>query len=129
MPDPTPYAVALAEDIAHRLGQLTEHLGQAPPRQAAQILDKVLDAEEGILGRTTGLMATGSSFAQHHAQAGSFPPEVWLALGRAANELNDICLDLDEHADDIRRLALPPGTEHAVAAKPVASDMVIRRRR
>ncbi|MGW3009591.1 hypothetical protein ACWC9R_12245 [Streptomyces sp. NPDC001219] len=129
MPDPTPYAVALAEDIAHRLGQLTEHLAQAPPRQAAQILGTVLDAEEGILGRATGLMATGSSFARHHAQAGSFPPEVWLALGRAANELNDICLDLDEHADDIRRLARPPGAEHAVAVKPVASDMVIRRRR
>ncbi|MFJ8676338.1 hypothetical protein [Streptomyces sp. NPDC093589] len=129
MPAPTSEAVALADDIARRIGQLTEYLAQAPPRQAARILAKVLDADEGVLGRMTGLMAAGSRFAQHHAQAGTFPPEVWLALGRAANELDDIGLDLNEHADEIQRLAAPPASEHTVATKPVASDMVVRRRR
>ncbi|MFC5253045.1 hypothetical protein [Streptomyces nigrescens] len=129
MPDSTPYAVALAEDIARRLHRLSEHLAQAPPRQAAQILGKVLDADEGVLGRMTGLMATGSQIAQHRAQAGSFPPEVFLAVGRAANELHDIALDLDEHADDIHRLATPPTAAHPAVAKPVASDMVVRRHR
>ncbi|MGY4957921.1 hypothetical protein [Streptomyces nigrescens] len=129
MPDPTPYAVTLAEDIAHRLDQLTEHLAQAPPRQAAKILGKVLDADEGVLGRMTGLMATGSQIAQHRAQAGALPPEVALALGRAAHELNDIALDLDEHVDDIHRLANPPTAAHPAVAKPVASDMVVRRHR
>ncbi|MFI0711339.1 hypothetical protein ACH4SK_11895 [Streptomyces inhibens] len=129
MPDPTPYAVALADDIAHRLNQLTEHLAQAPPRQAAQILGRILDADEGVLGRMAGLMATGSQTAQHRAQAGAFPPEVFLALGRAANELHNIALDLDEHADDIHHLATPPTAAHPAVAKPVASDMVVRRHR
>ncbi|MET7795347.1 hypothetical protein [Streptomyces decoyicus] len=129
MPDPTPYAVTLAEDIAHGLDQLTEHLAQAPPRQAAKILGNVLDADEGVLGRMTGLMATGSQIAQHRAQAGSLPPEVFLALGRAANALHDIALDLDEHADDIRRLANPPTAAHPAVSKPVATDMVVRRHR
>ncbi|MGY5130315.1 hypothetical protein [Streptomyces nigrescens] len=34
--------VQLAGSIAGRLGQLAEHLSQAPPREAAQILGKVL---------------------------------------------------------------------------------------
>lgn len=129
MPDPTPYAVTLAKDIAHQLNQLTEHLAQAPPRQAAKILGTVLDADEGVLGRMTGLMATSSQIAQHRAQAGFFPPEVSLALGRASNDLHDIALDLDEHTDDIHRLANPPTATHPAAAKPVASDMVVRRHR
>ncbi|MGY5079257.1 hypothetical protein ACWIGX_19555 [Streptomyces nigrescens] len=133
MPDPTPYAVTLAEDIAHGLDQLTEHLAQAPPRQAAKILGRVLDADEGVLGRMTRLMAAGSQIAQLRAQAGALPPEVALALGRAAHELNDIALDLDldldEHVDDIHRLANPPTAAHPAVAKPVASDMVVRRHR
>lgn len=129
MTDPTPFAVALAEDIAHRLGLLTEHLAQAPPRQAAQILEKVLDADEGVLSRTTGLMVTGSQIAQHRAQVGAFPLEICLALGRAANALNDIALDLDEHTGDIHHLADPPAASHPAVAKPLASDMVVRRHR
>ncbi|MFP8959219.1 hypothetical protein ACLIYP_01415 [Streptomyces nanhaiensis] len=129
MTDSTPYAVTLAEDITRRLGQLTEYLAQAPPRQAAQILGKVLDCDDGVLGQVTALLATGSHFAKHHARAGTFPPEVWLALGRASNELHDIGLDLDEHLADIERLAAPPAAAGATTAKPVASDMVVRRRR
>ncbi|WP_432141054.1 hypothetical protein [Streptomyces sp. bgisy084] len=129
MPDPTPYAATLAEDIAHGIDQMAEHLAQAPPRKAAKILGKLLDAHEGVLGRMTRLVAIGSQIAQHRAQDGTLPPEVALALGRAANELNDIALDLDEHADDIRRLANPPTAAHPAVAKPVASDMVVRRHR
>ncbi|MFD8590803.1 hypothetical protein ACFV1B_14855 [Streptomyces sp. NPDC059637] len=129
MTDPMPCSVALAEDITHRLGQLTEYLAQAPPRQAAQILGKVLDSDEGILGQVTALLATGSYFAQHHARIGTFPPEVWLALGRASNKLHDIGLDLDEHLADIQRLAASATAANAAAPKPVASDMVVRRRR
>lgn len=129
MPDPVPYPVALVADISHRLGQLSEHLAQAPPQLAAQILGTVLDTNEGILGRMTGLMATGSHVARHHAHTVSFPPEVRLALGRAANELHDIALDFDEHADAIRRLATRPTTMATPGPKPVPVDETSRRRR
>ncbi|MFB7270790.1 hypothetical protein [Streptomyces sp. NPDC056244] len=129
MPDPTPYAVMLADDIARRLGQLSEHLSQAPPQQAAQILSKVIDADEGVLGRVTALLVTGSRVAQHQAQAGSLPPEAGLALGRAANKLHDIALDLDEHAEAIQRLADPPAVTYTAAARPAASGIAAGRRR
>ena len=127
MPDPTPYPVHLARGISRQIDQLTEHLAQATPRQAAQILGQVLDAEHGVLGRLTNLVATASHFAKDHAQAGTFPPEVWLALGRAANGLHDTSLDLDEHADDFRHLATTPSVTSVPA--PVASALVARRHR
>ncbi|MGW6742852.1 hypothetical protein ACWGDX_19370 [Streptomyces sp. NPDC055025] len=129
MPDPTPYAVLLADDIARRLGHLAEHLSQASPQQAAQILGNVIEANEGVLGQVTALLVTGSRLAQHHARAGSLPPEIGLALGRAANKLHDIALDLDEHADDIERLAEPPAAASAEAARPAAPGIVGGRRR
>ncbi|MDX3855656.1 hypothetical protein [Streptomyces sp. AK02-01A] len=116
MTDPNPYAVRLADEIARLIDLLGDHLTQATSRQAAQILTKVLDSEKGILGRLTTLVATGSQQAKHHTEAGTFPPEVWLALGRAANALDDVCLDLDEHADDVRRLAQAATPAHAVPA-------------
>ncbi|MFF3556141.1 hypothetical protein ACFYXL_22365 [Streptomyces tsukubensis] len=129
MTDPTPDALQLAGDIARRIDQLAEHLTAAPPPLAAQIIATVLDPEDGVLGRFTTLVATGSHFAKSHAEHGLLPPEVWLALGRAANELHDIGLDLDEHTDTLRELARPtsPGTTPSVA-KP-ASPLVTRRRR
>jgi predicted transcriptional regulator len=129
MTDPTPTPVRLAGDIARQLDQLAGQLTQAPPALAAQIIATVLDPEEGVLGRFTTLVATGSHFAKDHAENGLLPPEVWLALGRAANELHDIGLDLDEHTDTLRQLTRPvsPGTAPPVA-KPV-SPLIARRHR
>ncbi|MCY0940252.1 MULTISPECIES: hypothetical protein [Streptomyces] len=117
---------ALARQIARQIAQLNEHLSVASPEEAARILGRVLDPEEGVLGSLTTLVATGSRFAQDRARAGVLPPEVWLALGRAANELHDIALDLDDHAADIHRL-----TQQRTAATlpPAPSALVARRHR
>ncbi|MGW4200337.1 hypothetical protein [Streptomyces sp. NPDC004726] len=126
MTDTIPGPVRLAGDIARQIDQLAEQLLQAPPL-AAQIIATVLDPEEGVLGRFTTLVATGSHFAKGHAEHGLLPPEVWLALGRTANELHDIGMDLDEHTDTLRELARPasPGTTPSVA-KP-GSPLIARR--
>ncbi|MFE9407440.1 hypothetical protein ACFYN0_01350 [Streptomyces sp. NPDC006704] len=130
MTGPNPSPIQLADDIARQLSQLTQHLSQSPPHEAAQILGKVLDYDEGILGRVTALVATGSHFAQDRSQRGTLPPEVWLALGRAANELDNVGADLDEHTDTIRQLATPsPPPASRAAAKTMATAMVVRRRR
>ncbi|MCZ0974336.1 hypothetical protein O1L55_30010 [Streptomyces albulus] len=128
MTDPTPSSVRLADDIARQLSLLTQRLSQAPPREAAQILGKVLDYDEGILGRVTELVGTGSRFAQDRSQRGILGPEVWLTLGRAANELDSVGVDLDEHTDSIKQLAKPSPAATGPAPKPVASAMVVRRR-
>ncbi|MFK4222240.1 hypothetical protein [Streptomyces sp. NPDC019890] len=130
MTNTTPYPVRLARDISRQIDQLSEHLAQAPPRQAAQILGQVLDAEEGILGRLTTLVATGSHFAKDHTERGTFPPEVWLALGRAANDLSHLCVNLDEYADDFRQIAQTPSASSiTMTPTPVVSSLVARRRR
>lgn len=116
----------LTRHIAQQIALLNEHLVSAPPRQAARIIGQVLDPEDGILGQLTTLMVTGSRFAQDRATAGVLPPEVWLALGRAANEFNDIGLDLDDHVEDLRRLAQAPAATPVPAA---ASALVARRHR
>ncbi|WP_405734817.1 hypothetical protein OG607_41150 [Streptomyces sp. NBC_01537] len=110
MTDSTPYPVRLARDISRQIDQLSEHLAQAKPQQAAQIIVQVLDAEDGIIARLTALVTTGSHFAKDHARTGTFPPQMWLVLGRAANDLHDLCLDLDEHADDFGLLTDTPIT-------------------
>lgn len=117
---------ALARQIAQQIAQLSEHLIVAPPQQAARILGEVLDPEEGVLGSLTTLVATGSRFAQGPALTGALPPEVWLALARAANELHDIALDLDEHAADIHRLTQRPPD---AVLPPAPSALVARRHR
>ncbi|MCE7081684.1 hypothetical protein [Streptomyces sp. ST2-7A] len=129
MTDPTGDALALAEDIAQRLGRLNDRLTHAPPHRVARVLGTVLDGDRGALGRMTELLATGSYFTRHHARTGALPPEVPLALGRACNQLHDVGLDLDEHLPDLRRLAEPPTGPGAPPAKPVACDMLVRRRR
>lgn len=117
---------ALARQIAQQIAELNECLIVASPQQAARILSQVLEPEEGVLGSLTTLVATGSHFAQGRALNGALPPEVWLALGRAANELHDITLDLDEHAEDIRRLTQSPPS---AALPPAPSPLVARRHR
>ncbi|GLV88757.1 hypothetical protein Slala04_02110 [Streptomyces lavendulae subsp. lavendulae] len=125
MTDPTPDPVLLARHIAQQISRLTDHLAVAPPRQAAQMLGHVL-APDGVLDRMTGLVAAGSRFAKDRATSGALPPEVWLALGRASNDLDAICGDLAEHTEDINRLTQTPAT---ATARPVASALVARRHR
>ncbi|WP_406463325.1 hypothetical protein OH768_47710 [Streptomyces sp. NBC_01622] len=127
MPDLPPYySVRLADDIALQLGLLTQLLAHSSPQEAALILSKVLDYDEGLLGRVTELVATGSRFAQDHSQRGILPPEVWLAVGRSASEMGNIGAELGGHADTLKRLGAPS----AIApGKPVPSAMVVRRSR
>ncbi|PIM71288.1 hypothetical protein CTU88_14290 [Streptomyces sp. JV178] len=126
MPHPAPNPDRLADEIARQLGRLSDHLAILPAGEATRVIARVLDSEDGVLGRFTHLVATGSIFAKTQAERGSLPAEVWLALGRAANELHDIGLDLDEHTDTLQRLHTRP----AVTAKPpTAAPLVVRRRR
>ncbi|MDX2828825.1 hypothetical protein PV416_49240, partial [Streptomyces ipomoeae] len=104
MPHPAPNPDRLADEIARQLGQLSDHLELLPASEATRVIARVLNPEEGVLGRFTHLVATGSIFAKTQAERGALPAEVWLALGRAANELHDIGLDLDEHTDTLQRL-------------------------
>ncbi|WP_330324670.1 hypothetical protein [Streptomyces pseudovenezuelae] len=124
-----PLSVQLADDIAHQLGKLTHLLSQSPAHEAAQLLVKVLDHDEGVLGRVTELVATGSRFAQEHSQRGILHPEVWLALGRAANELDSVSEDLNEYTGTIKQLATPATRAASPAARPTGSAMVVRRHR
>ncbi|MEU9387081.1 hypothetical protein AB0D38_41805 [Streptomyces sp. NPDC048279] len=127
MSHPVPYPVRLADEITRHLGQLADHLSQLPPPQAAQVIARVLDPDAGVLGGITHLVATGSVFAKDQAERGALPAEVWLALGRAANELHDISLDLDEHRDTLQHVGTQPTT---TAAKPPApAPLVVRRHR
>ncbi|MGW2822116.1 hypothetical protein ACWC24_14055 [Streptomyces sp. NPDC001443] len=125
--DQKTYADSLADSIGRQLRDLTEYLAQPglPPEAATQALARVLDPDEGILGRFTVLVATGSVFAQAQAERGTLSAEVWLALGRAANRLHDIGLDLDG-AEALTEF----GTRCATTAKPpTAAPLVVRRRR
>ncbi|MFC9502743.1 hypothetical protein [Streptomyces sp. NPDC057002] len=127
MTHPAPDPVRLAGEITRQLGQLADHLSQLPPREATQVIARILDPDNGVLGGITHLVATGSVFAKDQAERGALPAEVWLALGRAANELHDITLDLDEHKDTLQRIGAHPAT---TAAKPPApAPLVVRRRR
>ncbi|CAM5243214.1 hypothetical protein SHIRM173S_09193 [Streptomyces hirsutus] len=94
-----------------------------PTHEAIQVIARVLEPQDGVLGRVTHLVATGSHFAKDQAERGILPAEVWLALGRAANELHDIALDLDEHTELTTRPAPIP------APPPNAAPLVARRRR
>ncbi|WP_447035860.1 hypothetical protein [Streptomyces sp. DSM 118878] len=126
MSHPVPYPVMLADEITRQLSQLVDHLSQLPPPQAAQVIARVLDPDTGVLDGVTHLVATGSRFAKDQAEQGALPAEVWLALGRASNELYDITLDLDEHQDTLRRVGTQPVT---TAAKPPAPAPLVARRR
>lgn len=122
-------SVQLAASIAHQVGQLRRHLALAPPHEAAQILAGVLDYDTGILAEVTQLVETGSRFAKVHSERGTLPPEVWLDMGRAANELNSVGAGLNEHTGTIKQVAQPAVPSSRPASAPVASAMVMRRRR
>ncbi|WP_432012625.1 hypothetical protein [Streptomyces cucumeris] len=125
MSRPAPYPVRLADEITRQLGQLADHLSHLPPPQAAQVIARVLAPDTGVLGGVTHLVATGSVFAKDQAERGALPPEVWLALGRASNELHNIALDLDEHQDSLHLVGTAPT---ATGAKPPAPAPLVARR-
>ncbi|KMS74099.1 hypothetical protein ACM01_15880 [Streptomyces viridochromogenes] len=129
MTDPNLPSVQLAASITRQLGQLGRLLDMAAPDEAAQILAGVLDYDSGILGEVTQLVGSGSRFAKNHSERGVLPPEVWLALGRAANELNSVGVDVHEHIGTIKQVVAPSAASSSPATPPVASAMVIRRRR
>ncbi|WP_405421522.1 hypothetical protein [Streptomyces erythrochromogenes] len=116
---------AFTDHLAQQISALAEHLATAPQPQAAQTLAQVLE-RDGLLDAVTGLISVGSRFAQDRATAGVLPAEVWLALGRATNELDDIGVDLDEHGETLRRLSQAPA---ATRVPPVASPLVARKHR
>ncbi|MCA1223526.1 hypothetical protein [Streptomyces sp. 8L] len=127
MSRPTLHPVRLADEITRYLGQLTDRLAQLPPPQAARVIAHVLEPNAGILGSVAHLLATATSFAKTQAAREVLPTEVWLALGRAANELHDLTLDLDEHRDPLQRAGIQPGT--APATPPAAAPLTARRHR
>ncbi|WGD39803.1 hypothetical protein [Streptomyces cathayae] len=127
MPRTTPYPTRLADEIARQLGRLTDHLSQLPPHEAIQVIARVLEPQDGVLSRVTHLVVTGSHFAKDQAERGILPAEVWLALGRAANELHDIALELDEHTDTLTELTTRPAP--IPTPPPNAAPLVVRRRR
>ncbi|MFD8816900.1 hypothetical protein ACFV23_36790 [Streptomyces sp. NPDC059627] len=127
MSHPTPYPVRLADEITRQLGQLADHLSQLPPPQAAQVIARVLDADNGVFSGVTHLVATGCLFAKHQAEHGVLPAEVWLALGRASNMLDDMVFELDEQKDILQRAGTQPTA--TVAKPPAPAPLVVRRHR
>lgn len=127
MTHPTLNPVQLADEITRQLGRLTEHLAQLPPDEATFVIARILNPDDGVLGGITGLVGAGSRFAKTQAEHGRLPAEVWLALGRAANALDDIGYDLDEHRATLQHISQQPTT---TAAKPPApAPLVVRRHR
>ncbi|MFE4054943.1 hypothetical protein ACFXP3_01315 [Streptomyces sp. NPDC059096] len=127
MTRPTPYPVRLADEIARQIGQLTDRLSHLPPAEATQVIARAIGAENGVLGRLTHLMATSSTIAKTQAENGTLPPEVPLALARAANDLHDVHLDLDEHTQALADFSAAPA---GPAVKPAApGPLVVRRHR
>ncbi|MGW4197103.1 hypothetical protein [Streptomyces sp. NPDC005004] len=127
MSHPSPDPLKLADEITRQLSRLADRLSQLPPSQATQVIARVLDADNGVFGGITHLMITGSRFAKDQAERGELPAEVWLALGRAANMLDDMVFDLDEHQETLRRISTQPTTIAATPPTPV--PLVVRRRR
>ncbi|MFE6779912.1 hypothetical protein [Streptomyces sp. NPDC057702] len=128
MSQPVPPPMRLADAITRRCGQLANQLAQLPPGQAAQVTARVLDADTGAFGDVLHPLVAGSVFAKGQAEGGALPAEVCLALGRGANELHDIAVDLDEHRGALQRLGSRPA---AASMKPPAEPalLVVRRRR
>ncbi|MEU2145128.1 MULTISPECIES: hypothetical protein [Streptomyces albovinaceus subgroup] len=127
MSHPAPYPIGLADEITRQLHLLAEHVAQLPPHQATQVIAHILNPDEGLLDGVTGLVSVSSTFARVHAERGVLPAEVWLALGRAANDLDAVVGDLDEHRATLRRFGAQPAT--SAAKPPPPAPLVVRRRR
>lgn len=124
------FAAHRAISIRHQLDALTRFLAEPglPPERAVDAVARILDPEKGVLAHFTDLVGAASRFARGEAERGALPAEIWLALGRAANELQDISADLEEHADTLRDLSGRPAPAVA-ATPPAAAPLVVRRRR
>lgn len=128
MTRPVPNPVHLAEDISTHLHALSEYVDQgAPPEAVARVLGSVLDGHDGILGRLTAFVENGSRATRKLAEEGSLRPDTWLALGRAANDLVQLCVELEDHTADFKRLGTPQAA--ATSVPPIASALVARRHR
>ncbi|BCM71249.1 hypothetical protein EASAB2608_06583 [Streptomyces sp. EAS-AB2608] len=122
---PTQNTTLLADEITRRLAQLSRALDQLPADQALKVIAHILNPDDGVLGRFTQLVEAGSRFAKDQAERGALPAEVWLALGRAANELYGIGCDLDDHKDTLVQLGTRAGP---APAKPVVPAPLVARR-
>ncbi|WP_435285406.1 hypothetical protein [Streptomyces bacillaris] len=127
MSHPAPYPIGLADEITRQLHLLAEHVAVLPPHQATQVIAHILNPDDGLLDSVTGLVSVSSTFAKVQAERGVLPAEVWLALGRAANDLDAVGGDLDEHRATLRRFAAQPAT--GAAKPPAPAPLVVRRRR
>ncbi|MFJ7527975.1 hypothetical protein ACIQ1S_23980 [Streptomyces griseus] len=127
MSHPVPYPIGLADEIARQLHLLAEHVAVLPPAQATQVIAHIINPDDGLLDRVIGLVSVSSTFAKVQAKGGALPAEVWLALGRAAMDLDAVGSDLDEHRATLLRFGAQSGTS---AAKPPApAPLVVRRHR
>jgi hypothetical protein len=83
------FTVGLVHAAARQVDLLAERLAAAGPEETRQILNAVVDAEDGVLGRTVTLLATSAYRARQHND-----PQAAL-YGQAANDLYDLLLRLD----------------------------------
>ncbi|MFF9001586.1 hypothetical protein ACF1GW_06630 [Streptomyces achromogenes] len=127
MPHSIPRIMVLADQIGLRMRQLSRVLDQLPADQALNVIAYTLHPDNSLLGSFTQLVETGARIARDQAERGMVAPEVCLSLGRAANELHSIGLDLDEHKDTLARAGAPAGTAEARPASP--APLVARRHR
>ncbi|MEV6807778.1 hypothetical protein [Streptomyces sp. NPDC051132] len=126
MPYPNPRVIVLADQVALWMRQVSRLLDQLPADQALNVVARILHPDDSLLGSFTHLVETGARVARGQAERGALPAEVCLALGRAANELHSISLDLAEHQETLARMA-SPGTAEAIPASP--APLVARRHR
>lgn len=78
-----------ATQVARRIDRLADHLSTAGPDETRRILNAVLDAEDGVLGRIITLLAAASYRAQHHGDPHA------AVYRQIANDLHDLVLDAD----------------------------------
>ncbi|WP_435598682.1 hypothetical protein [Streptomyces anulatus] len=127
MTHPAPYPIGLADEITRQLHLLAEHVAVLPPHQATQVIAHILKPDDGLLNGVTGLVSVSSTFARVQAERGVLPAEVWLALGRAATDLDAVGGDLDEHRATLRHFGAQPAT--GAAKPPAPAPLVVRRHR
>lgn len=127
MPHPTQNTARRTVEITQRLAHLSHDLHQLPADEAVQVIARIVNPDDGILGAFTQLVEAGSRLARHQAERGALPAEVWLSLGRAANELYSIGLDLDDHKDTLVQFGTRTGL--AASEPPAPAPLVARRRR
>jgi hypothetical protein len=112
----TPLSVRLAEDLAHRIGLVTDQIAGATWSHTEQTIDTVLDGEDGPLARLATLMATASYRGQHFGA-----DERATRYAQLANDLHDLLLNYDA--------AIPQSTPAAPAPVLAAAATAAAARR